>query len=122
MKGNPNEVLRKLKDAGYHIEVEHVRISEEEADRERASREDRVQDVDLWGARGIELSPKGGYTYVTISENLADWGPGILKTVATGMAMCSPYDAFNKNLGLRIALGRALHGSARLRGAIGYDV
>lgn len=118
MRGNPNAAILRLKEAGYYVETEFLRLTEESAESERASREGRRTVRYRWDDRQPRsMSAKGGTVRVKISRRVGKvpaGAPPLLALVAVGVSHCSPYDNFNKSLGMRIALGRAIDKDSRL--------
>lgn len=84
---NNTERLQQLRDAGYTVRIHHTRAFRE-----------------TWEPYDSEFvhveKSKGGETSVVIMRD------GRVK--ATGLALCSPQENFNKRLGTTIALGRAV--------------
>lgn len=111
MRGNPNAAILRLKEAGYYVETEFLRLTEESAESERASREGRTARYRWDDRQPRSMSAKGGTVRVKISRRVGKvpaGAPPLLALVAVGVSHCSPYDNFNKSLGMRIALGRAI--------------
>ena len=79
--------IEDLKILGYDVEVKHDRMYDQRWDNRRRNYLNAI-------------SPKGGVTKVTVVDTA-----GI---EYYGLAECSPKDNFNRKLGVRIALGRAL--------------
>lgn len=105
----PHLCIRRLTEAGYHVEVLHSRASMRWVEDCRASQEKRPSRVGMkfdknWDA----ASPCGGGTIVRISRKVGNNVPPLLDYLASGDSTCSAYDNFNRGIGLRVALGRAL--------------
>lgn len=111
MRGNPNEAIERLRYLGYNVDVRHTRFSEKAIETALAERESRPPKFEgKLDYDGSGISPKGGITQITISRKVSATD-GVLcfwQKLVSGTAVCSPYDNFDKNLGMRIALGRAI--------------
>jgi hypothetical protein len=101
MKSKPADAIRRLQGAGYVVKVKHLRMTNEVVEQRLAVSERRDPKYGI--ASPMKLSPRGGSTEVRITR-----GPGAAQEIAWDIALCSPYDNFNKDRGVRIALGRAL--------------
>lgn len=93
---DPQAAIKKLKDLGFAVYVSHKRQTVPQPYVRKyvppmSSHELKEE--------GLVPHPKGGATIVTIAHGESAW---------KGAAYCNDLDNFNRKLGTRIALGRAL--------------
>lgn len=87
MKTTTNTTIKQLRQAGYKVRVVHNRPT---------INIERIDGV------CIEFSPKGGTTTIDITTPDFSFD-------AKGIAICSDKEAWNRKIGNRIALGRAMN-------------
>lgn len=95
------DVVRKLKDEGFDVEVSHYRYLRNLVTNEMVGYRVGPKYTGPFSVNKdspVEVYPKGGRTVVTITKDNKKY---------KGEALCSREDHFNKKIGLRIAAGRA---------------
>lgn len=108
-----------LKADGYDIRIDHYRLSEAEMRLAKgctpggwvSAAPHAVKSVTELRAEGKTIAPCGGTTVAEVYAADVDGEP-----LATGIAVCSPHDNFNKKIGRAIATGRALKELGRKTG------
>jgi len=76
---------------GLEVRISHLRLTDVGFNTKAAAKE-----------HGYTLSPKGGMTVVRLCD------PATGEMRATGIAICSLHDNYNRRLGRTIATGRAI--------------
>lgn len=108
------KLLQDLKDSGYRVQVQHLRLTPLELSsylrRGRKSGQEPYLNVILRSREeveklGQEPSSRGGATRVCVWSVEEDETSQLLLTT---YAYCNPTEAFSRKLGLAIACGRAL--------------
>lgn len=89
------EVIEELRKSGYKVRIHHRRKYEAKI---------KVIDIDVKGRQSYEVTerilPRGGETVVELTTPDGE--------VLVGDSVCCEKDFFNKKMGVKIALGRAL--------------
>lgn len=98
MDGKPGPVIQRLRDLGYWVDVEHVQFAERD---------------------GEQYEGKYPHTQIRAKTTVVIYnGLDPQELVTAGLSECSVLDQFNKSIGLRIALGRALHANPDLKAQV----
>lgn len=95
MHGSPTTKINELREQGYKVGVRHRRPLEGAENKNKLWTRDEREKLD----GDYQFAQTGGETEVMITNTTMS---------VTTLSVCSLQDNFNYNLGLRIALGRAL--------------
>jgi len=103
---SPSEKIVELRRRGYTVRVQHLRRASDGGLYAKWELDELKKMFPYGGEAGlyakrVSLLPTGGKTVVRLEGPGGNYG-------STGVADCSEKDNFNKKLGLRIALARAV--------------